>query len=444
MLLVSLLGSSFIAAARPAPEAGPYFSAVSAAAFRPDDPAVAELVSHGTAGEGRAVSAACGAGAESSCAPCPSSDASGAEDVAEAVEYSVSAGGRVGADSLPAGGRLPSEVFGKSAGQGGVKRPDALSAGPESAFSVRINGTVRAKFEYQPDIDKGRFEVRNARFGLSGSVTPVVDYKAEIDLSDEGSIRMLDAYVRLDMLRSRLRFTIGQMRVPFTIDAHRSPHEQYFANRSFIAKQAGNVRDVGATLGWSFGGEIPVVIEGGLFNGSGLTEQKDFWTGRFNYSIKGQAWFAERVNLTLGFQKVRPEAVDVCMYDAGVFYDDGRWHVEAEYLRKNYAGGAFPGVNAVDAFVCRDFPVKRILNRISVLLRYDYLSDHSDGTFGSDGVLHADDPARHRITGGLTFGLGLPFRADIRLNYEAYFYRASAVPAVSEQDKLVVEFMVRF
>ena len=132
------------------------------------------------------------------------------------------------------------------------------------------------------------------------------------------------------------------------------------------------------------------------------------------------------------------------MYDAGVFYDDGRWHVEAEYLRKNYAGGAFPGVNAVDAFVCRDFPVKRILNRISALLRYDYLSDHSDGTFGSDGVLHADDPARHRITGGLTFGLGLPFRADIRLNYEAYFYRASAVPAVSEQDKLVVEFMVRF
>ena len=32
----------------------------------------------------------------------------------------------------------------------------------------------------------------------------------------------------------------------FTIDAHRSPHLQYFANRSFIAKQVGNVRDVGA------------------------------------------------------------------------------------------------------------------------------------------------------------------------------------------------------
>ncbi len=43
------------------------------------------------------------------------------------------------------------------------------------------------------------------------------------------------------------------MRVPFTIDAHRSPHLQYFANRSFIAKQVGNVRDVGAVIGWKFG-----------------------------------------------------------------------------------------------------------------------------------------------------------------------------------------------
>ncbi len=335
----------------------------------------------------------------------------------------------------PAERRKTPDLSAANSAAGQPSRPD---------FSVRINGTVRAKFEYQPQIGKGRFEVRNARFSLSGAVTPVVDYKAEIDLSDEGSIRMLDAYVRLNMLRRQLRFTIGQMRVPFTIDAHRSPHEQYFANRSFIAKQAGNVRDVGATLGWSFGEEVPVVIEGGVFNGSGLTGQKDFWTGRFNYSVKGQALFAEKVNLTLSFQKSRPEEVDIFMYDAGIFFDDGRWHAEAEYLRKNYAGNAFRGVDAVDAFVCRDFPLKRVLNRISVLVRYDYLSDHSDGTFGSEGVLFANDPARHRLTGGLTFGLGLPFRADIRLNYEVYFYRKSVVPALSEQDKLVVEFMARF
>ena len=165
---------------------------------------------------------------------------------------------------------------------------DTQTRDSDPTFTVQLHGTVRAKFEYQPEIDQGRFEVRNARFSLSGSVTRAVDYKAEIDLSDEGSIKMLDAYARLNLLDRRVRFTIGQMRVPFTIDAHRSPHEQYFANRSFIAKQAGNVRDVGATVGWRFGKRVPVTLEGGLFNGSGLTDQKDFWTGTFNYSAKMQ------------------------------------------------------------------------------------------------------------------------------------------------------------
>lgn len=310
--------------------------------------------------------------------------------------------------------------------------------------TLEIHGTVRGKFEWQPEIDKARFQVRNARFSLSGNVTPVVGYKAEIDLSDEGQIKMLDAYVRLNMVQRRLNFTIGQMRVPFTIDAHRSPHEQYFANRSFIAKQVGNVRDAGATLGYSFGGPVPVRLEGGLFSGSGLTEQKDFWTGTFNYSVKASALFANRVNLTLSLQKTRPDIVKIMMYDVGAYYQNDRIHIEAEYLRKNYGDHLFDGVNAVNAFACYDLPLRRVFRKISFLARYDYMSDHSTGEAGSDGLLLIDDPARHRITGGLTLSLGLPFRADVRLNWESYFYRKGVVPAVSEQDKLVVEFMARF
>ena len=331
----------------------------------------------------------------------------------------------------------------------GVETADTLSgqnSGQNSGqgFSVQVHGTVRGKFEYQPDIVKGSFEVRTHRFTVSGNLIPVVTYKAEIELSDEGSIKMLDAYVRLEMLRRRLDFTIGQMRVPFTIDAHRSPHEQYFANRSFIAKQVGNVRDVGATLGWTFGRAVPVTLEAGVFNGSGLTGQKDFWTDRFNYSVKAQAQFARRVLLSASVQKIRPGTVDIMMYDAGVYYDCGGWHVEGEYLRKEYAGRVFPGVDAVDAFVCRDIPLRRLFRKISLLARYDYMSDHSDGLPDADGVLVVSDPKRHRLTGGLTFSLGLPFTADIRLNYEAYFYDRGAQPALSEQDKVVVELMCRF
>ena len=327
-------------------------------------------------------------------------------------------------------------------------RPDGIrSRASEPVFTVQLHGTVRAKFEYQPDLGQSRFQVRNARFSVSGSVTRVVDYKAEIDLSDEGAIKMLDAYGRLNLLDRRLRVTIGQMRVPFTIDAHRSPHQQYFANRSFIAKQAGNVRDVGATLGWTFGREVPVTLEGGLFNGSGLTDQKDFWTRSFNYSAKAQIKFADRVNLALSIQKTHPDIVDIHMYDVGAYYENPLWHIEAEYLRKNYAKDAFEGVNVVDAFICRNLPLRncRGLRQISILARYDYMSDHSMGIADpTTGRLVLDDPERHRVTGGVTFGLGLPFRADIRLNYEAYFYRRTATPALSEQDKVVAEFMIRF
>ena len=91
-------------------------------------------------------------------------------------------------------------------------------------YLPEIHGTIRGKYEYQT-------EVRNARFSVSGNVHPIVAYKAEIDLSDEGSIKMLDAYARVFPVKD-LNFTIGQMRVPVTIDAHRSPHQQYFANRS--------------------------------------------------------------------------------------------------------------------------------------------------------------------------------------------------------------------
>lgn len=90
----------------------------------------------------------------------------------------------------------------------------------------KIGGTIRSKYEYQTEEGEGRFEVRTARVSVSGNVTKEVSYKAEIDLCDEGKIKMLDAYTRIKPW-STLQFTIGQERVPFTIDAHRSPHQQY-------------------------------------------------------------------------------------------------------------------------------------------------------------------------------------------------------------------------
>lgn len=308
-----------------------------------------------------------------------------------------------------------------------------------------IHGTIRAKFEYQPEMAASRFEVRNARVSITGNVLPSVAYKAEIDLSDEGQIKMLDAYARLFPVKE-LALTAGQMRVPFTIDAHRSPHQQYFANRSFIAKQVGNVRDVGVTLGYKpEGTEIPVTLEAGLFNGSGLTNQKE-WHKEVNYSAKAQFFFAEKLNVALSIQSIQPQEVRVNSYDVGAYFETGRFHIEGEYLYKTYADNAYGNVHAVNSFINYDLPLHKLFNKMSFLLRYDMMTNQSDGKTSDKetGALVTTDYKRHRITGGVTFSLSKAFRTDLRLNFEKYFYARNSIAKESEQDKIVLELMVRF
>ena len=311
-------------------------------------------------------------------------------------------------------------------------------------YLPEIHGTIRGKYEYQTTMGAGRFEVRNARVSVTGNVLPIVAYKAEIDLSDEGSIKMLDAYARLFPAKG-LTVTAGQMRVPFTIDAHRSPHQQYFANRSFIAKQVGNVRDVGITLGYTLPTDLPITIEGGLYNGSGLTNQKE-WHKEVNYSAKAQFLFTKGLNLTLSIQSIQPEEIRVQSYDIGAYYESDRFHIEAEYLYKQYSDNAFKDVQAVNTFINYDLPLRKIFNKMSFLLRYDMMTDQSDAktTDEETGALVTTDYKRQRLTGGITFSLSKAFHTDLRLNYEKYFYANSSIAKESEQDKIVLELMVRF
>lgn len=305
-----------------------------------------------------------------------------------------------------------------------------------------ISGTIRAKAEYQTERGETRFQVRNARIALDGAIIPAVIYKAEIDLSDEGRIRMLDAYAGVKPADSWL-LRLGQMRVPFSIDAHRSPHMQYFANRSFIAKQVGDVRDVG--LAGTFSPKsVPLTLEAGVFNGSGLTEQKDYWTRSLNFSAKAQYVLPFGLTLQASVQKISPNGGAVYLYDGGLTFQRGRWTLEAEYLRKHYTNKTFDDVNALDAFVCYDLPLRRIFDKISFLARYDMMDDHSDGVLNEQGVLQVDDAARKRVTGGVTLSFVKKVHADLRLNYEKYFYDNVVLAQPSERDKAVVELVIHF
>ena len=313
---------------------------------------------------------------------------------------------------------------------------------PLPEWLPKISGTLRAKGEYQTRDKEGRFEAHNARVALDGNVTPIVIYRAEVDLSDEGRIRMLDAYAGV-LPVTGLTLRIGQMRVPFSIDAHRSPHKQYFANRSFIAKQVGDVRDVGLCASYTLP-KTPLTIEGGLFNGSGLTDQKDYWTKNLNFSAKVQWKPVKMLTLQGSVQKISPTGGTVMLYDGGVSFNHAGVFLEAEYLRKHYKNNAYHAVNALNTMAAYTLPLRRVFDHLRFLTRFDMMDDHSRGALNDEGVLQTDDAARQRLTAGITLGFAKRLAAELRLNYEKYFYDKGAAMKTSERDKVVMEMMIHF
>lgn len=320
----------------------------------------------------------------------------------------------------------------------------SMSAIADETFSYmpHFSGGVRGRFEYAPQIDKGRFAVRNARLVAQGNVVPIVSYTLDVDLCNEGSIQMLDAFVAIKPLKP-LTITVGQFRPGFTIAAHRSPFAQYFTDRSYIARQSS--RDVGLMAGWKFNSNIPVSLQGSVFNGIGSGNHKDKWTSQFGFAFKGVADLTENIGIEASCERKLTGAVNVYMYDAGAFYHDNRWRIEAEYLRKNYAHKAFDATDMVDFFGSYRLPLRKRDTSVSFGARYEYMSDNSNGTPDDNGYLFANQVERHRATLGVTYRMKCgPIYCDLRLDYEQYFYGSNAHPADSERNKLVAEVVCKF
>lgn len=330
--------------------------------------------------------------------------------------------------------------------------PDPLK-GETKKYVPEMHGVLRGKFEYQPDMNAGRFEVRNARLSASGKLPMRSEYKMEVDLCDEGKIKMKDAWVRVNPWQS-LRVTFGQQRMPFSIDAHRNPSARYFANRSFIAKQVGDMRDVGAGLGYDFVQDNSKVlsIDAGIYNGSNLDNQKTAWFTSPAYSARLQYFPISGLAIipSIQHQLVAERKASYTSFDLGAYYEQKGWHIEAEYLCKHYAKDAFSDCSSVDAMIIYKQKMKSeqsFIESISYLSRYDWMQDHSSGTNGfihEGSRLSLTDAERHRMTLGATFHVRNPyFPTDLRLNYEKYWYPHGGAKE-SEQDKVVCEVMIKF
>jgi len=308
-------------------------------------------------------------------------------------------------------------------------------------YEPSIDGTIRGKYEYNSSLDGHRFQVRNARFSVRGAVSEYARYKAEIDLSDEGLTRMLDAYVEMKA-SDRISFVIGQQKVPFSTDNLRSPYNFLFANRSFLGKQLAGLRDVGATLEYEFGDKLPLELIAGVYNGKGLYNQKE-WRNTLSYALRA-IYQPEKWEFSANYNTIQPYELRMRIFNAGIMYTNQRWHFEGEYFHKEYEKNLFSDTKGYFVLASYDIPTPKLkaIESISPRIRYDHMSNDNNGLLNpTTNTYTVDDVERSRFTGGINFNLKKPFINEIRLNYEQYFY---AQGIVNNDNKLVIEFVTKF
>ena len=317
----------------------------------------------------------------------------------------------------------------------------AQESAEKNNYQPSIEGTIRGKYEYNTSVDGHRFQVRNARFSVRGAVSPYARYKAEIDLSDEGLTRMLDAFVEMKV-SDQLFFIVGQQKIPFSTDNLRSPHNLLFANRSFIGKQLSGLRDVGATLNYTFSGNVPIELFAGVYNGKGLYNQKE-WRSDLSYAFRGE-YSTKKWGLSLNYNSIQPYDLRMHVFNAGVMFIYKKLYLESEIFYKHYQNDVFPYTEGVFLMASYDIPLPKMkaIESIAPRLRYDQMNNDNNGLINTQTNSYTvDDIKRSRITGGLNFNLKKPFINEIRLNYEHYFY---AQDIANNDNKLVIEFITKF
>ncbi len=320
------------------------------------------------------------------------------------------------------------------------------SQNESEGYVPSIDGTIRGKYEYFTELEQHRFQVRNARFSLRGKITPITYYKAEIDLSDEGKTRMLDAFVQFKPAE-RWSFTIGQQKIPFSTDNLRSPHNFYFANRSFIGKQLTNLRDVGASVNFISKKILPIELTLGIFNGLGLYTQ-DKPVDLKEMSFAGRVLFCPIKGVQLQFNAltIEPGAIRMNYFSPGLAYKNKNFTLETEYLYKTYNSETSLEFSDTESWLIQaNYDIHtsklKLIKKISPLLRYDDMMKNMRYDVQNSSLITVKtDEARRRLTGGVTLSFSKPFVNEIRLNYERYFWPDGK----NTDSKLVVEFMAHF
>ncbi|MCU0460720.1 MAG: OprO/OprP family phosphate-selective porin [Bacteroidales bacterium] len=303
----------------------------------------------------------------------------------------------------------------------------------KSEYVPDLDVILKVKTEYDLDNYLMRFEVRNGRFGLKGKINNYMSYKIELDLSDEGKMKMLDAYVRLTPLKN-LDIYLGQRKIPFSTDYMRNPAENIFANRSFLAKYINDgMRDIGFYIDYKFDLGIPVDILLGAVNGTGNNNPQ--WIEKPNLVsrvvIGPETGFRAVGNLYYGEAEYRDH---LALFGGELRYTNGKIFVESEYISRSWTDTLDGRVHDDGLYLHSYYNfilTGKMVKMISPTARWDYMGD----------IMYNKRIDANRLTLGVNVGFEpKQFYSEIRVNYENYL--KSSLPI--HTDKLTLEFIARF
>ncbi len=289
-------------------------------------------------------------------------------------------------------------------------------------YTPKVSGLLKAKWEYAFEDKSGRFDIRNMRIGVGGKLSPIIDYKVQVEYSSNArgrDVYMIDAFAIARPFES-FSITFGQFFVPFSDELVASPSQLAYANRPFTTEYVNigaSGRDIGAMAQYDIKGNIPVSLIAGVFNGQGANNTD--W--QKHPAILGRVIYGTMDGFRASVKYyTRKDTLDrrVTQYGVDARYAKNRYRIEAELAVRD-------SVNVEDSRLWSSYLQGAYSFAINNNRALKYIEPNLRGDAMGYNIFDEGFDIG-RITFGVNFGF-VPkvLNAEVRLNYEKFFFRGT-------------------
>jgi len=289
---------------------------------------------------------------------------------------------------------------------------------------VKLNGLIQTYYaEFEDDDITDTFELRRVWLCAKGSVYDKVDFKMLMRF--DHSPTLLDAWVKLKHI-PHLELTFGQMWKPVTYEALTSsvelPFINYAAPTQWLMNSGLVSRDIGAKATFHLDKDdfTMVLLEGGVFNGTGINQrdnndQKEWIVRACLQPTKGIKFFGDYTRGTHGTKVLGVGHDEHQAYSAGFAIDYEGLDMVGEWMgRKHHNLNIFvldKSMNGYGWYVHLGYKIDTgydYFHTVEPIVRYEYVDPDTDK--------HIINDLGRLLTYGLNIFIDKNY-AKLQLNY---------------------------